>query len=68
MKSVLILSKSDYKRVFEDPTSEAAAEHVWVNENLVFNAAEMRKLKAKNFRYIPREYFSQELKEVGEYV
>ena len=68
VKTVLILSKSDYKRIFDNPDSEAAVESVWVNENLVFSAAEMRKLKAKHFRYIPREYFSQELKEVGEYV
>ena len=68
VKTVLILSKSDYKRIFDNPDSEAAVESVWVNENLVFSAAEMRKLKAKHFKYIPREYFSQELKEVGEYV
>ena len=68
VKNVLILSKSDYKRIFENPESAAAVEHVWVNENLVFNSAEMRTLREKRFRYIPREYFSQELKEVGEYV
>lgn len=68
VKQVLILSKSDYKRVFENPEAAASAENVWVNENLVFSSAEMSILREKNFRYIPREYFSQELKEVGEYV
>ena len=68
VKNVLILSKSDYKRIFDDPESEAAVENVWVNENIVFSTAELRKLKAKRFRYIPREFFSQEMKEVGEYV
>ncbi len=68
VKQVLILSKSDYKRVFENPEAAVAVENVWVNENLVFSSAEMRVLREKNFRYIPREYFSQELKEVGEYV
>ncbi len=68
IRNVLILSKTDYKRVFEDPAKAALVEHVWVNENLVFSAAEMRVLREKKFRYIPREFFSQELKEVGEYV
>lgn len=68
VKNVLILSKSDYKRIFGKPESFAAVEHVWVNENLVFSSAEMRVLRKKRFCYIPREYFSQELKEVGEYV
>lgn len=67
-KNVLILSKSDYKRIFENPKSAAVVKNVWVNENLVFSSAEMRVLREKKFRYIPREYFSQELKEVGEYV
>lgn len=68
VKQVLILSKSDYKRIFENAESAAAVEKVWVNENLTFNASEMGILREKKFRYIPREYFSQELKEVGEYV
>lgn len=68
VKNALVLSKSDYRRIFEDPDIAAKVENVWVNENLVFGAAEMRLLKAKKFRYIPREFFSQELKEVGEYV
>ena len=68
IKNVVILSKMDYKRVFEDPAKASLVEHVWVNENLVFSAAEMRILREKKFRYIPREFFSQELKEVGEYV
>lgn len=68
VKNVIILSKSDYKTIFEDREKAEKVERVWVNENLVFNAAEMKVLKEKRFRYIPREYFSQELKEVGEYV
>ena len=68
VRNVIVLSKSDYKRIFDNPDLEAVVERVWVNENLIFNAAEMRKLKAKKYRYIPREFFSQELKEVGEYV
>lgn len=68
IKNVVILSKMDYKMVFEDPAKAAIVERVWANENLVFSAAEMRILREKKFRYIPREFFSQELKEVGEYV
>lgn len=68
VKNVLILSKSDYRRIFENKAKADAVEHVWVNENLVFSAAEMKVLRSKRFRYIPREFFAQELKEVGEYV
>ncbi|MCR5456625.1 MAG: site-specific DNA-methyltransferase [Clostridiales bacterium] len=68
VKNVLILSKSDFKKVFENPDTVKLVENVWVNENLIFNAAEMKLLKSKKFRYIPREFFSQELKEAGEYV
>ncbi len=68
IKNVLILSKSDYIRIFEDPNKYDMVENVWVNENLLFSSDEMRKLRAKRFHYIPREFFSQELKEVGEYV
>lgn len=67
-KNVIILSKSDYNRIFGDVEIAEKVEKVWVNQNLVFNADEMRILRAKRFRYIPREFFSQELKEAGEYV
>lgn len=67
-KVVLILSKEDYHRVFDDPAAAEKAQDVWVNENLFFNNAEMRVLRDKHFKYIPREFFSQELKEAGEYV
>lgn len=67
-KVVLILSKEDYHRVFDDPDAAAKAEEVWVNENLFFNNAEMSILREKHFKYIPRVFFSQELKEAGEYV
>lgn len=68
IKNVILYSKSDYKRIFENPELEQQVERVWVNENIIFNASEMRKLSAKGFRYIPRVFFGQELKEVGEYV
>lgn len=67
-KVVLILSKEDYHRIFDDPAAAEKAQDVWVNENLFFNNAEMRVLRDKHFKYIPREFFSQELKEAGEYV
>ncbi len=68
VKNVLILSRSDYNRIFSDESAAAAVEKVWINQNLIFNADEMRILRTKRFRYIPREFFSQELKEAGEYV
>ena len=68
VKNVIIYSKSDYNAIFGNPESAAAVENVWVNENILFSAPEMKILREKNFKYIPREFFSQELKEVGEYV
>ncbi len=68
VKNVILYSKSDYINYFENENKYNLLENVWVNENIIFNSSEMKKLKKKNFKYIPREFFSQELKEVGEYV
>lgn len=67
-KNVIIYNKCDYKKYFENESNFSMIENVWVNENIVFNAKEIKKMKEKEFKYIPREFFTQELKEVGEYV
>lgn len=41
-------------------------EKVWVNQNIVFSADELKTLTAKGFKYIPKEFFGQELKEAAE--
>ena len=68
VKNVLILGRKDYNRIFGEPDVVKEIKNVWVNENIIFNDAEMKILREKNFKYIPREFFGQELKEVGEYV
>lgn len=68
IKNVLIMSKADYETTFNNPEVFSQIENVWVNENLLFSAAESKRLQNKKAKKIPREYFSYELKEVGEYV
>ena len=66
IKHVLILNKDDYKRMILDPEVYSHVEDVWVNQNIVFSAEEMRTLQVKGFKYIPREFFGQELREAAE--
>lgn len=66
VKNVLILNKSDFKSIIMNPDSYAQVENVWVNQNIVLNAEELKLLEAKGFRYIPREFFGHELREAAE--
>ena len=68
VRNIILYSKSDYDNYFDNEEKHKLIENVWVNENILFNSSEMKKLKKKKYKYIPREFFSQELKEVGEYV
>lgn len=36
-------------------------ENIWANQNIIFNSEEMEELNALGFKYIPREFFGQEL-------
>jgi hypothetical protein len=36
------------------------------NQNIILNAEELKLLEAKGYKYIPREFFGQELKEAAE--
>ena len=65
-KNVLVLNKSDFNKYIMDAGVYANIESVWVNQNIPFNSDEMKLLKAKGFKYIPREYFGQELREAAE--
>ena len=65
-KNVLILNKEDYNKYIYNSNKYKKIEKVWVNKNIVLNCEEMKLLKDKNFKYIPTEFFSQELKEVAE--
>ena len=65
-KNVLVLNKSDFNKYIMDAGVYADIESVWVNQNIPFNSDEMKLLQAKGFKYIPREYFGQELREAAE--
>ena len=66
IKHVLILNKNDYKRIILNPDIYPQIEDIWVNQNIVFNAEELKLLQAKGFKYIPRDFFGQELREAAE--
>ena len=66
VKNVLILNKSDFKNIILNSDIYAQIEHIWVNQNIILNAEELKLLEAKGFKYIPREFFGQELKEAAE--
>ena len=66
VKNVLILNKNDFFKYVMDEAKYVQIENIWVNQNIVFNSKEMEMLNAIGFKYIPREFFGQELKEVAE--
>ncbi|MCR4586093.1 MAG: site-specific DNA-methyltransferase [Lachnospiraceae bacterium] len=65
-KNVLLLNKDDIKKNILNPEMYEKAENIWLNQNIVLNSEEIKLLKKKGFKYIPREFFGQELKEVAE--
>lgn len=64
--NVLILNKSDFRKYVMDDSIYPQIENIWVNQNIIFNSAEMEKMNAPGFKYIPREFFGQELREAAE--
>lgn len=65
-RNVLILNRDDFKKVILDPAAYEQVENIWVNQNMIFGADEMKLLVAKGFKYIPREFFGRELREAAE--
>ena len=65
-KNVVILNKDDFNKYILNETNYNKIEKLWVNQNIIFDSFELNKLKAKSCKYIPREYFGQELREVVE--
>lgn len=63
---VVILNKDDFNEYILNDDIYSKIEKVWVNQNIIFTSDELKKLKNKDFRYIPREYFGHELKEAAE--
>lgn len=66
IKNVLILNKTDLRKYILDPERYVQVQNVWVNQNIILNAEELKLLEAKGYKYIPREFFGQELKEAAE--
>lgn len=66
VRNVLILNRDDFKDTILNPGIYAQIENVWVNQNMVLNSEELKLLEAKGFKYIPREFFGQELREAAE--
>lgn len=66
VNNVLILNKEDlYKTIYNDDI-RPHIERVWVNQNIIFSTDELKALKQIGYKYIPREFFGQELREAAE--
>ncbi|MCR4660585.1 MAG: site-specific DNA-methyltransferase [Clostridia bacterium] len=63
--NILILNKDDYKN-YVDGKDLSKVKNIWVNQNIIFNSQELAILKSKGYKYIPKEFFGEELKEVAE--
>lgn len=66
VKNVLILNKEDLNDTIFNDDVRPQIENVWVNQNIIFSTDEMKALKQIGFKYIPREFFGQELREAAE--
>lgn len=66
VKNVLILNKDDLKNTVLNGEIYSQIENVWINQNIILSSKELKLLKEKVFRYIPREFFGQELREAAE--
>lgn len=65
-KNVLILNKDDIKRCVLNPSCYEKIERIWLNQNIILTQEELKLLEKKGYKYIPREYFGQELREAAE--
>ena len=64
--NVLILNKEDFRRTILNADVRPHIERVWVNQNIIFSTEELKALKEIGYKYIPREFFGQELREAAE--
>lgn len=64
--NVIIFNKEDYKKYISDEEKYKKIRKMWVNQNIIFTSNELQRLSKKGFKYIPREFFGQELKEAAE--
>ena len=64
--NVIIFNKDDYKNYILNEEKYKKIKNIWVNQNIVFTSEELKRLYSKGFKYIPKEFFGQELKEAAE--
>lgn len=65
-KNVIILNKDDFNNYILNKENFEKIEKIWVNQNIIFSSNELNILNKKSYKYIPKEYFGQELKEANE--
>ena len=65
VKHILILNKADFRKYISGSSIELIR-NVWINQNIILNAEELKLLESIGFKYIPREFFGQELREAAE--
>ena len=66
VKNVVLLNREDFQSIIMNPKIYEKIENIWVNQNMILDAEELAMLRAKGFKYIPREFFGQELREAAE--
>lgn len=64
--NVIIFNKDDFKKYILNEEKYKKIKNMWVNQNIVFTSEELQKMYKKGFKYIPKEFFGQELKEAAE--
>lgn len=65
-KNVLILNRDDFNHYILNEEIYNTIENIWLNQNMILSSEEIELLNEKGFKYIPREYFGQELREAAE--
>lgn len=64
--NVIIFNKDDFKKYILNEEKYKRIKNLWVNQNIIFTSEELQKIYKKGFKYIPKEFFGQELKEAAE--
>ena len=66
VKNVVLLNRKDFQNIIMNPEIYEQIENIWVNQNMILDAEELAMLRAIGFKFIPREFFGQELREAAE--
>ena len=63
---ILALNKKELNERFFNIENKSKIKTIWINEEIILNEKELTELKNYHFKYVPRNYYSSELREVGE--